>query len=155
MFATVAVASLFVSGPEWIDWTRATDDMRWALLKPVMSRADVDRLRVGKEDFAEGCGQAKDEAGNLVGAYIAHFSYKLSGRTEPVTISFTVRDVCIMGPMLDELRPSAWSVGFGGTTYAPPPAPKRLPPNLVAFRADEVLYLRDKDGRYVAQPKKK
>jgi len=136
-----------------IDWSKATDDQRFALLKPVMTYEEVERLWIGKKQDVQACGQAKDDNGNLIGSYDGIFWYKISGRTQGVTMSFTVQDV-YRDP--NKPRTDTWGAGWGGGRFdLPPSPPKRVKPNLVFFRADGVIYRRNKDGLYVAEPTKK
>lgn len=60
-------------------------------------------------------------------------------------VRFTSQDV-YWAP--SESQPDPRAGGWGWPTAQPP---KRVKPNLVAFRADGVLYRRDKEGLYTVQ----
>lgn len=126
MLPVALAAALAVTVSDGLDWSKASDDLRFASLKPVMTLDEALRLTVGKEMFAQGCGTAKTETGEIVSACVDDYSYRLTGR----------KDV----------------VGFCFYLHSGPNPPKKG--ILVAFHADEVLYKRNKEGLFVAQPKK-
>lgn len=149
----VAVAATFaVSMSDAFDWTKASDDLRFALLKPVMKYEEVIRLKVGKKLNAIGCGTAKDENGNLVSSCEWTYWYRQKSRDRTMGISFFVHDV-YRDP--NTPRTDTWAAASAGGHDPRTLKPKQVNPNIVAFRVDDVLYRRNKDGLFVAQSGKK
>jgi hypothetical protein len=147
MLPLALTAALATSGPDLIDWAKATDDMRFALLKPVMTEKEVRRLFAGKEMSHQGCGYAKTETGEVVGASSSIYHYSLTGRKEEGCISF---HHMYPNAAPAEADPEVWR-GWNGQPAKPQPRRGIL----FAFRADEVMYKRTKDGLFEAQPAKK
>lgn len=119
--------------------------MRFALLKPVMTETEVRRLFAGKEMSHQGCGYAKAETSEVVGASSSIYRYSLTGRNEEVCISFhhMYPNAAPASP-----EPEVWHPWNG---QPPKPQPRRG--ILFAFRADEVVYKRNKDGLFEVQRK--
>ena len=154
MLPLALTAALAVSGPDLIDWAKATDDMRFALLKPVMAEKEVRRLFAGKEQRTQACGFSMTADGKGRNYSGAGYRYKLTGRDEVVGMTFD-----FLGPVWgeepkpapEELPPyGQW--GPGG--WAQPKA-KVIPGELVGFSTEGVRYKRTKEGLFEAQPAKK
>lgn len=152
MLPIAVTAALAATGPDLIDWSKATDDMRFALLKPVMTATEVERLKIGKTEFAQGCGQAKDDRGRFAPACVTSYSYTLTGRAKPVGIQFTIHGE-FESPEDIERRVQTQVADRG--RWQPPAPPAQSKWKLVSFRADGVLYRLNKDGLYVTESGKK
>lgn len=114
MLPLAVVTTFAVAVSDGIDWSKASDDLRFASLKPVMTEGEVRRLRLGKKADLIGCGGDMDKEGNTVVCCDLGYSFKLKGRKVPLTISFV---------QIHQPKVMPWAlVSFkieGGATYRP------------------------------------
>ena len=142
-----ALATALTTLPDSIIWAKASDNLRFASLKPVMTEAEVERLKVGKKSDVIGCGSGTDKDGNTFSGCSLGYDYQLAGYKEPLSISFDLIGVSVQKKESDN-PPYRWGVD------PPPPPPKTVIWTLVSFRVQGgATYRRNKDGLYVAEPK--
>jgi len=145
MFA-FAIATTLATLPDSIVWAKASDDLRFASFKPVMTEVEVKRLKVGKECDRIGCGSGTDKDGNTISGCSLTYCYQLAGHKEPLSISFDLIGVSVQKKESDD-QPYRW----GGNQ---PPPPRSVIWTLVSFKVEGgATYRRNKDGLYVAEPK--
>ena len=129
MLPVALAAALTATVSDGFDWSKASDDLRFASLKPVMTLAEAERLRAGRAPEMIGCGVARSEHGHKVGAYTNGYTLKPTGHNDGVAVTFRSH-----GPD----GKVAGSVG-----------------RVVGFWVNGVAYKRNKEGLFVAQPAKK
>lgn len=146
-----AIAASFTTLPDAIDWSKASDNLRFASLKPVMTEAEVQRLRVGKQSDFIGCGSGTVKDGNTLSGCDLGYVFKLTGRKEPLCIHFD-----LIGQAVKELQPAdPWASSWSGWGQDRSPPPKPVLWTLVSFEVEAgATYKRNEDGLYVAEPKR-
>jgi hypothetical protein len=123
----LALAASLTVAVETLDWSKASDDLRFGLLKPVMTLEEAERLRAGLASRLIGCGIGRSIHGNMVGFYTDSYTLKPTGHKNDVWVTFEWH-----GPD---------SKVAGSTSM------------VVGLRIDGVRYKRNKEGLYVAQRK--